>query len=202
MRDFWLFLGCVALALGVWGWNQDRLRRDQVQSQHHLYRLGATDGLTPSPERDYLSGEFLRGLQATPSPDTYEDLAEVFLVSHDLGKGKVRAYAFNEELMGRALDQKLQFFDPQGRPLQPTLSTLHSENSLSAPIPGEIVIQAEDDWLLTRQKGQYGAYRLGADGLRGYLSEQPITVESERLTVSQPESSQSLRWDGRDLHPE
>lgn len=202
MRDFWLFLGCVALALGVWGWNQDRQRRDQVQAQHHLFRLGATDGLTPSPERDYLSGEFLRGLQATPSPDTYEALAEVFLVSHDLAGEKVRAHAFNPTLMGRALDRKLQFFDAQGRPLQPTLTTLHGEKSLAELIPGQIVIQAENDWLLTRQKGQYGAYRLGSDGLRGYLSEQPITVESDILTVSQPEGSQSWRWDGRELHPE
>ncbi len=180
------------LALGIWGWNRGHEASKQVQAERRMVGLGAADGLTPSPERSLLTGDFLVALQATPSPETYARLAPVFLVSHELGKDEVRAYAYTKNLMARVLGDTLQFFDPAGRSLQPSLMSLESEKPrLTAK--GEAELRVDGDWIVSRQGLQYGAFRRGPDELVGFIANQAITAEHDTLTVGEVE----WRWNGQ-----
>lgn len=199
MRELFLFLGCVMLALGVWGWSRDREVVGRRQAERRLVGLGAADGLTPSPERSLLTGDFLIALQSTPSPETYARLAPVFLVSHELGKDeaprvqRVRAYAYTKDLMARVLGDTLQFFDPTGRSLQPSLMSLESGKPLLTA-QGEAELRADGDWIVSRQGQQYGAFRPGPDGLVGFTANQAITAEHDTLTVG---GAVEWRWNGQ-----
>ena len=203
MREVGLFFGCLLLALGFWSWNRDRLVDRSARDSERMLGLGAADGLTPSPERLLLSGDFLSALQATPSPRTYQRVARVFLVGHDLKGKEVEAYAFSESLMVRVLGGSLEFFNRQGSPLQATLRKLDgslSKLELSALKPKpEIELRAEGDWIVGQQPEAHFAFRADADGgVIGFTASTTITVEKETLKV---EEGGSWRWNGQALEP-
>ena len=200
MRDFWLFVGSLLLAVGVWSWGHGQQVSEHQARESELVGLGAPDGLETSPARSRLVGEYLSGLQSEPTSDEYRRLAELFLVSHDLDGKKVRALAHNPELMARVLGDEFQFFSPKGEPWLLELQNLETSSpsssleTLSSSEP--VALSVDGVWILSQQGKRFGLFRAHESIVLGYFSNKQLTVEGDTLLI---DGKRSWVWQNGEL---
>lgn len=187
MRDLLFFLACCGLAATFWQLSGSRVAQREAAMQAELAQLGAPQEMDDSPERSLLRGDYLAGLQASPSESTYDQLAPLFLVSHELGGSQVLSSAFLPEGMGRALGDRLQFFQPDGRSSAPRLSRLSRQGASSSLPPftasGQPALIADEGWLVYRDKVRWAAFRFWNGELDGWVSGEELTVEGDLLKM-------------------
>jgi hypothetical protein len=195
MRDLLLFALCCGLAASFWLSSERRSQERAAALQQRLYQLGAPQSMTDSPERSLLLGDFAQGLRADPSPETYQKLAPLFLVSHGLKDGNVETSAFTSDLMGRVVGKQMEFFDAQGRSLLPRLWTLTDQvTTLDKPLfeaDASPTLAADGPWLLYGDKVRTAAFRQFDEDLRGYVSGGKITIDGDVLLI---DGEKSWTW--------
>ena len=188
MRNLVMFLLCCGVAAAFGLACRYAFQERAQSSQEHLFRLGAPQAMEASSERALLSGDFVQGLRENPEPQTYEKLAALFLVTHNLKSRTVVASAFHEKLMGRVIGESLEFFDQQARMTEPGMRALTDDKASSAEKTSLTVAQnaelwAEPPWLLYRDSRQHAAFRWRGDELEGFVHEKKLSVDEDDLVL-------------------
>lgn len=177
---------------------QERQRRNLQQRETLYYRLGSAEMLPESARRSLLEGRFQEGLRLHPEPETYRQLAELFLA-----QGKPSALAVTSALMGRIREGQLELFTPLGAPWTPQLYRLEKSVSQDkTPLPKlkpPFQLQAEGEWLLYRDAQRSIALRPHQETLHAYQFEGKLEVEDNRLKT--PDSSWVFRQGGLEPAP-
>lgn len=202
MREVWLFLGCWLLMGGFWTWSQGRLLSEEGSREAALIGLGAPEGLEASPARSRLLGDYLTGLQASPSPEEYARLADLFLATHDLEGKEVRASAHSPELMARVLGEELEFFGPQGVSWMLDLKNLNtptpSPSLESLSTSGTVALSADGPWILGQHGKRYALFRAEGDVVQGFYSTKRLAVDGDSILV---DGKASWLWQSGELEP-
>lgn len=187
MRDLVLFAACCALAAAFWLSSSSRVEKRQEARQTELQQLGAPQGMEDSPERSLLQGDYAAGLKAEPSDSTYEKLAALYLVQHEVeGKGVITS-AVLPDSMGRVLGDRLQFFDPLGKATTPRLSRLKVKGEPSQATPfrsaGAPEMVADGAWLVYRDKARWAVFRPWDGELEGWILDQELSVDGDAVLL-------------------
>lgn len=202
MRDLLFFaLSCV-LAAAFWISSQQRAQERKELIQAELYDLGAPQTMQDSPERWLLLGQFSKGLRSEPSPETYEKLAALYLVSTDLDGRKVVASAVLPDGMGRVIGKSLEFFNSQGYPQKPKVwllgDTMTSWDKPLFQAADRATLVADGAWLSYQDRQRWVLFRYLDGELQGFVSTQEISVDDDSVLIK---GKRRWQWGSKGLAP-
>lgn len=190
LRDLLLFVLCCLVGVAFVFSQKERKQKRSSQRETYLYQVGAADMLGESARKSLLEGRFKEGLEQDPDTETFALLAEQFLAGE-----KVSALSHSPKFLARVRGQRLEFFDPKGDKLEPSLQALGKAvtpvEALRVVSP-PLQLKFEGDWLVFRdQKGSI-MFRSASSKLYGYSSSGPLAVDGQFI------KTKDQQWTFRD----